>query len=213
MRKSLSIFIAVMAINLALVGCDVNRENTNTGRNGNTTTLTDSELENAVKAKFNADPDLKAVAIDVDADADHNEVTLSGKLGSQALRTRAVDLAKSAHSGLIVNDKIDVMPGEISRADYTEAQAREERNRAVKSGESVGDSLDDAWVHAKITTKLIGDPNTPQRKINVDVRDNIVTLRGTVDTAAERTEAEQVAKNTDGVRRVVNQLKVSPSSR
>src|SRR5262245_55031878 len=120
MRKSLSIFIAVMAINLALVGCDVNRENDSVTKNGNR--LTDAELENAVKAKLDADPDLKIVAFDVDADADRNEVTLSGKVGSQALRTRAVDLAKSAHSGLIINDKIDVLPGEISRADYTETQ-------------------------------------------------------------------------------------------
>jgi osmotically-inducible protein OsmY len=39
-----------------------------------------------------------------------------------------------------------------------------------------------------------------------------VTLRGTVDTAEAKTEADRVAKETDGVKKVVNQLKVIPSS-
>jgi osmotically-inducible protein OsmY len=37
-------------------------------------------------------------------------VTLSGTVRSQEVRNKAVDLAKSAHSGLTVNDKIDVKP-------------------------------------------------------------------------------------------------------
>jgi len=73
----------------------------------------------------------------------------------------------------------------------------------------VGSSLDDAWIHAKVVTKLIGDTQTPEHKINVDVNNNVVTLRGTVDTADQKAEAERLAKETDGVKRVVDQLKVS----
>ncbi len=82
---------------------------------------------------------------------------------------------------------------------YTEEQAREERARAKGNKETIGDTLDDAWIHAKIVAKLIGDSQTPERKINVDVVNNEVTLRGTVDTAAAKAEAERVAKETDGV--------------
>jgi hypothetical protein len=39
-----------------------------------------------------------------------------------------------------------------------------------------------------------------------------VTLRGQVDTAEAKTEAERMAKDTDGVKKVVNQLKVVPNS-
>jgi osmotically-inducible protein OsmY len=91
---------------------------------------------------------------------------------------------------------------------YTEEQAREERERAKANKETIGQSLEDAWVHAKIVAKLIGDPQTPERKINVDVVDGAVTLRGTVDTAEAKTEAERIAKDTDGVTKVTNQLKV-----
>src|ERR1051326_3071921 len=54
---------------------------------------------------------------------------------------------------------------------YTEEQAREERERAKGNKETVGESLEDAWVHAKLVAKLIGDTQTPERKINVDVVD------------------------------------------
>jgi hypothetical protein len=57
---------------------------------------------------------------------------------------------------------------------------------------------------------LIGDADTPERKINVDVVDGAVTLRGTVDTAEAKSEAERIAKETDGVKKVTNQLKVAP---
>src|SRR5436305_1609591 len=94
---------------------------------------------------------------------------------------------------------------------YTEEQAREERERAKANKETIGQSLDDAWIHTKIVAKLIGDTQTPERKINVDVVDGAVTLRGQVDTAEAKAEAERVAKETDGVKKVMNQLKVVPA--
>jgi osmotically-inducible protein OsmY len=100
-----------------------------------------------------------------------------------------------------------------SRAQYTEKQAQEERERAKQSKETIGDTLDDAWIHTKIVAQLIANSDTPERNINVDVVNNAVTLRGTVDTAEARTEAEKVAKNTEGVKSVTNQLKVAPAAK
>jgi len=94
---------------------------------------------------------------------------------------------------------------------YTEEQAREEREKAKANKETIGQSLEDAWIHTKLVAKLIGDTKTPERKINVDVVDGAVTLRGDVDTAAAKAEAERVAKETDGVKKVTNQLKVVPA--
>jgi len=94
---------------------------------------------------------------------------------------------------------------------YTEEQGRQERERAKANKETIGQSLDDAWVHTKVVTKLISDTKTPERNINVDVVEGTVTLRGQVDTAEARTEAERDAKDTDGVKKVVNELKVVPA--
>jgi osmotically-inducible protein OsmY len=171
--------------------------------------MTDATLENTIKTKLNSDQQIRAANLGVSADVDRNEATLSGTVNSQALRTRAVELTKSAHPGISVIDKIDVEPQEISRAEYTDADARTEREKARGSGESIGDSLDDAWIHMKIVAKLIGDADTPERKINVDVVNNVVTLRGTVDTQAQKADAERIASETDGVQRVNNRLNVA----
>jgi osmotically-inducible protein OsmY len=170
--------------------------------------MTNSELEEKIKARFKTDAQLNAANLSVDANVDRNEITLSGTVGSESLRTKAIELAKSAHAGLIVTTKIDVKPGEISRTAYTIERAREERDIAKGRGETIGDSLDDAWIHTKIVAQLIGNSATPERKINVDVTNNVVTLRGTVETAEQKTEAEQIAKNTESVKSVNSQLKV-----
>jgi osmotically-inducible protein OsmY len=79
------------------------------------TKTANAELEEAVKATFNSDAQLKAANLKVDADVTRNEVTLSGTVSSEALRKKAVDLAKSAQVGVIVTDKISVRPN-ASRA-------------------------------------------------------------------------------------------------
>jgi hyperosmotically inducible periplasmic protein len=173
--------------------------------------ITDSELETSIADKFKADPELSAADIDVDADVEKNEVKLSGTVASQAMRSRAVELAKSAHVGLIVTDTIDVRPAELSRAEYTDDRAAEERTRARNAGDTLGDSVDDAWIHMKVVGQLIGDPDTPARKINVDVVNGVVTLRGNIDSAEKKAEAERIATETEGVKSVKNQLKVAPS--
>lgn len=205
-----TIFTALMlaTLTLGMLACDSTTE-TSTSQ----PRMSDSDLTNAIKMKLDGDTQLKAANINVSADAEKNTATLSGTVESQALRTRAVEYARAAHAGLIVTDKIDVQPRELTRADYTEDNAVEERNRAERSGDQLGSSLDDAWIHTKLVAKLIGNADTPQRKINIDVMNNAVTLRGTVDTNEQKLEAERVAKETEGVKSVKNMLKVkAPNS-
>lgn len=173
------------------------------------TRITDNQLEEKVMARINSNPDLKADHISVDADAEHNRVTLSGTVGSEALRMQAVQIAKGSHPGLVVDDKITVKEHELLRSEYTEKHALAERERAKEHNEKIGTTLDDAWLHAKVVAKLVADTDVAERKINVDVDNGVVTLRGTVDSAAEKTEAERLAKETDGVKRVANQLKIA----
>lgn len=203
MRVLMSLAVAgVLALSGALSGCSSNNPKTSAAG------FSDSDLERMVKAKLASDPDISK-AVSVDAEAEKNEVKLTGTLPSETLRIRAVDLAKSAKDGLVITDKIDVKPLEVSRSEYTEQMAQVDREKATSAGDKLGKSIDDAWIHAKITTKLIGNSETPARKINVDVVDGVVTLRGEVKTATAKDEAERVAKETDGVKRVRNLLKIS----
>jgi cytoskeletal protein CcmA (bactofilin family) len=65
------------------------------------------KLEKVVKAKFDSDEQLKSANLVV-ADVTKNEVTLSGTVDSEAMRAKAVELAKSAQVGVIVTDRISV---------------------------------------------------------------------------------------------------------
>jgi osmotically-inducible protein OsmY len=173
--------------------------------------MTDSDLKTKVENELKADPKINDLNLSVKADADENRVELSGTVPSESIRMQAVQMARAAHPGLTIDDKIDVKPTVANRSEYTPEMARTEVERARSHKESVGSGADDAWIHAKIVAQLLTDKDTPERKINVDVDRNIVTLRGTVPTAEAKEEAGRIAKETDGVKRVNNMLKVGKS--
>jgi len=174
--------------------------------------MSNDELDRLVTAKISGDTSLATYDIDVNADADNNAVTLSGRVPTQSLRTRAVDATKTAHPGLVITDEIVVDPGMVERANYTDEMAREARERAATTADSIGDTLDDAWIHTKIRSRLLAEGEFPGGSLNVDVQANVVTLRGSVATAAEKAKAEDIAKTTDGVTRVRNQLVIKPGA-
>lgn len=172
-------------------------------------TMTDSDLEQAIHSRLNADPQLQAAKLDVDASVKDDKATLSGTVPTEDLRNRAVDMAKAVRPNLAITDKIDVKPRELALSEYTEEMARDARERAKTNGDTIGSSINDAWIHTKLTTKLIANTSTPAHKINIDVVDGVVTLRGQVNTAAAKEDAERIAKETEGVKRVKNVLKIT----
>jgi osmotically-inducible protein OsmY len=142
-------------------------------------------------------------------------VTAALSLSSAACNDMGANTNSNANANANANlaSPRSEVPTPTATPKYSEEQAREERARAKENKETIGDTLEDAWIHTKIVAQLIGDTKTPERKINVDVVNNDVTLRGTVDTAEAKAEAERIAKQTDGVKKVVNQLKVSPAAK
>jgi osmotically-inducible protein OsmY len=111
MKTFLWIVPLLLGLNLVVASCEERRPATQTTSPSTPAAkMSDSDLENAVRAKLESDTALKEAKLDVDADADKNEVTLSGTVRSQEIREKAVELAKTAHSGLTINDKIDVKP-------------------------------------------------------------------------------------------------------
>src|SRR5262245_37792572 len=66
----------------------------------------------------------------------------------------------------------------------------------------------DATVTTTVKNRLAADPTTSAARINVDTSNGVVTLSGAVPTAAEKSEAERIARNTQGVTQVVNNITV-----
>lgn len=71
----------------------------------------------------------------------------------------------------------------------------------------------DAWITAKVKTKLILSPVVGGTRIDVDTEDGHVTLHGNVSTKAERDEAKRIASAVEGVRSVRDLVQVVPTSR
>lgn len=76
-------------------------------------------------------------------------------------------------------------------------------------GEKIGAAIDDAAVTARVKAALVADPTLSALKIDVDSKDGVVTLRGSVESAAASERAGTLARDTEGVVSVDNQLVVA----
>ena len=94
-----------------------------------------------------------------------------------------------------------------TRSEY-EANKERYNREAKESGRKVGTGANDTWLWIKTRFDLAAADDLRDSTINVDVDNDIVTLTGTVASAAQKTRAEAVAKAVEGVKSVRNQLKV-----
>ncbi|MCI0410567.1 MAG: BON domain-containing protein, partial [Acidobacteria bacterium] len=78
-----------------------------------------------------------------------------------------------------------------------------------KQDATVGQRMGDAATTAKIKTTYLFNPHLNSFRIDVDTRDDVVTLQGVVKTGIQKDLAGEIAKNASGVEAVHNELKVS----
>lgn len=73
---------------------------------------------------------------------------------------------------------------------------------------STGEYIDDAAITGKVKADLLRDPIVSGMAVNVDTYKGTVQLNGFVDTAQQKTRAEQIARGVPGVTAVQNKLTV-----
>ncbi|MCA1817728.1 MAG: BON domain-containing protein [Acidobacteria bacterium] len=98
----------------------------------------------------------------------------------------------------------------ITKEEYEKDKERYGRE-AKGAGETIGSGLEDGWLWVKTKGELATVDDLRDSTINVDVTNAVVTLRGSVATAAQKTKAEQAAKSVSGVKSVTDKLTVSAS--
>lgn len=96
----------------------------------------------------------------------------------------------------------------ISREEYDKKRAEYEKDRGSST---IGTGVNDSWLWFKTRAALLTTSDLRDSTINVDVSNEVITLKGTVATAAQKAKAEQVANGIEGKKKVVNQLKVAPN--
>ena len=123
--------------------------------------------------------------------------TQTGNVSSPAAKARALELARGTDGVRSVTDSIVVaggaaaLPGEIRDA-----------------ASATGTAAVDAAITTAVKTKLLADTRVSGLKIDVDTAGGVVTLSGQVSTAAQKTAAVQIARGTDNVRDVRDNLTV-----
>jgi len=70
--------------------------------------------------------------------------------------------------------------------------------------------LTDDILHDRVMRRLANDRDLKTTAIEVEVKERVVTLRGTVESDKHRLRAETVVRKTEGVKKVINELKVRP---
>ena len=65
-----------------------------------------------------------------------------------------------------------------------------------------------ASITAAVKTKMLADSTVSGLKIDVDTQDGVVALIGNVGSAAEKRRALEIARETDGVKSVKDELKI-----
>jgi hyperosmotically inducible periplasmic protein len=148
---------------------------------------TDAGITTAVKTKLVADTEVSASQINVDTD--HKVVTLKGDVDTQAAKTRAIQIARETSGVVQVVDNLTVK--ETTAAGPTTA------------------TFADPMLTATVKSKLQADPTIGRLAIFVDTDNAIVTLTGKVKSQAEKDTAVRLAKETEGVKDVIDQMTIA----
>ena len=135
---------------------------------------------------------------DVKVKVDGGVATLSGDVATAAQKAEAEKLAKVDGIARVQND---------IAIDPDEDRSLGERMKAGMS--KTGEKISDAWITTKVNWFFVGEDALKGSKIDVDTKDNVVTLTGTVTSQDGRARAVALAKQTEGVKSVVDRLTVT----
>jgi hyperosmotically inducible protein len=170
----------------------------------------DAGITTTVKSKFAADDTVKAYQIDVTTR--DRVVTLSGTVETPAAKEQAITIARNTEGVRDVVDQLRV--GEAAATtgrdvgERTEEKVREGAGATREGLNKTGRAMTDGAITSAVKAKLLADTAVSGLKIDVDTNDGVVTLKGTVATRTEADRALTLARETEGVKRVVDSLTV-----
>ncbi len=136
--------------------------------------------------------DLRSVTVSQDRQA--GVITLSGIVGANDRKMRAEQLAQQSAPGYSIVDRIQVDNAGIQSEVQAASQAAQ-----------VDNSIEDHFRAALALHRALKTQN-----IECTANNGILTLKGTVKTAQEKREAEDLAMKVPQVQHVVNEIQVHP---
>ena len=156
---------------------------------------TDDSLKDRINFRLETSDTLHRY--DIKVKVDKGVATLTGDVVTAAQKAEAGRLAKV--------DGVTQVQNNIT-LDPNEDKSVTDRMKAGLN--KTGEKITDAWITTKVKWFFMGEDALKGSDINVDTKDNVVTLKGTVKSAAGKARAMELANRTDGVKKVVDQLTI-----
>ena len=157
--------------------------------------LTEARQEGSVWTAFALNQHLSPFSIDVEIE--NGVAVLTGEVESQVDRDLAEQVALGVEGVNEVDNQLKVEGEDADRS------AGENRDGTFS------ERFSDATTTATVKSKLLWNRNTEGLDINVTTKNGVVTLEGNADSSAASELAERLARNTDGVRQVENNLDIN----
>jgi len=148
------------------------------------TVIDDSVVTANVKSALLSDPAIKS--LDFKVETRKGDVQLSGFVDNQAQIDRAIALTKAITGVRSVQNNVTL---KIATS-------------------SIGNKVDDSIVTTRVKTALLADISIKSFDIAVVTRNGAVQLSGFVNNQSQMDNAVGIAKSTEGVSSVVNELSV-----
>ena len=125
-------------------------------------------------------------------------------------------LALVASVALIAAGCSEDAPSKTSSTNTTMGQKLDATTEKIasntdKATANAAEAIDDAAITTKVKAAVLAEPGLKTLQINVDTKDAVVTLAGTVDSRALKERATQIAQAVGGVRSVIDNLVVKQS--
>jgi len=156
--------------------------------------VSDARKEAQIWTTYATNPHLHA--FDLKVEVKGNTATLNGKVQSGAAKDLAEQIALGVDGIKQVDNRLLV-------------DAAYEPPKRASTDRSFGDVVQDATITASIKSKLLWNAHTDALDIHVDTNRGQVTLTGAVASGTEKDLAGRIAKNTNDVIGVTNQLSVT----
>lgn len=128
-------------------------------------------------------------AVSVSQDRDKGVMTLTGNLDSQDMKNQAENVARQAAPDYTVANEIGVRPPGASEAG------------------AVASNLDSA-IEDNYTAVIKAHASLNDQSIHCSAKNGTLVLKGSVKTAIQKKEAEDLAKKVPNVQQVVNEIEV-----
>ena len=174
--------------------------------------VSDAALTTAVKSRLMKDKVARGTAIDVETK--EGIVTITGAVPTAADKTRIGRLVARTSGVKDVENKLDVSAAPSQKSTVgtsgdtkgdTKIVVKDDTTPKLKKGARV---VTDASITTAVKTRLMGDAVARGTSIDVETKDGVVTIAGTVPTVEDRDRIGRLVLQTSGVKKIENKLTV-----